>query len=309
MTTDPVELRKLTRAALEALGADEETRLRVVRNIPFIQHTAVVRVERHLKNALDDYPTGGDRHYLIVADSGMGKSMVVKRFAERHRIPDDRSASAALVPVLYVSFAIAASPKGFLGRILEKLNAPYSPSSSAEVLYPIVLRLLRRIGLKVLIVDEIHHVLTGHVTRQTEALAVLKLLGNDLGITIVGCGIESALSAMQVDTQMERRFRPIALPRWRLDENYAGFLNSVERALPLKLASDLSDERVASWILTETEGLTGEIVLIVQEAATLVIESGRDRIDFAILQEVEWVRPSLRPIKSRAELAVGRPRK
>lgn len=307
MTTDPIDMRELTRAAREALDADKEVRQRVVRNIPFIQHTAVARIERHLENALDDYPTGGDRHYLVIADSGMGKSMVVKRFERRHRVPDDPSATAALVPVLYVSFAIAASPKGFLGRILEKLNAPYSPSASAEVLYPIVLRLLRRIGLKVLIVDEIHHVLSGHVTRQAEALAVLKLLGNDLGITIVGCGIESALIAMQVDPQMERRFRPIALPRWRLDENYAGFLNSLERTLPLRRASELSDERLASWILTETEGLTGEIVFLVQEAATIVIEENRDRIDLGTLREVDWVRPSLRLKNSRAALAAGRP--
>lgn len=309
MTTDAVDTRKLTRSAREALSADEETRLRVVRKIPFIKHAAVARIERRLADALVDYPTGGDRHLLIVADSGMGKSMVVKRFYEQHRVPDDPSAPAASVPVLYVSFAIAASPKGFLGRILEKLNAPYSPSSSAEVLYPQVLRQLRRIGLKVLVVDEIHHVLTGPENRQVEALAVLKLLGNDLGITIVGCGVESALKAVQVDEQMQRRFRPIALHRWRFDENLAGFLNAVECALPLAQASNLSDERVASWILAESEGLTGEIVGLVEEAAILAIETGRERIDLATLQDVDWVRPSIRKEKSQAALAAGRPRK
>ncbi|WP_428151172.1 TniB family NTP-binding protein [Caulobacter sp.] len=300
--------RILTRGAQEVLKADDLTRLKFVRRRPFILHGAAKDIHLRLEEALEDFPTEGDAHILIVGDSGMGKSKLVKRFAALHGCPEDGSASAARIPVLYVSFAITASPKGFLGRILERLNAPYSSNASSEVLYPLVLRLLRRIGLKMLIVDEVHHVFSGAKDRRLEALAVLKLLGNDLGITIVACGIDTALRAIQIDPQMVRRFDPIPLNRWTVNDQSAGFLNSLEAHLPLAHASNLSEERILTWILTEAEGLTGEIVGIVRRAAVEAIKTQRERIDLQTLRSLDWIRLSARTKASEAALKIGSPR-
>ncbi|WVM91458.1 TniB family NTP-binding protein [Halopseudomonas pachastrellae] len=53
-----------------------------------------------------------------------------------------------------------------------------------------------------------HHIEKGNRKQREEALATIKLLGNDLGITIVGCGTIAALRTLRWDPQIERRFEP-----------------------------------------------------------------------------------------------------
>lgn len=300
------EPRKLTSAARAALEADDTARLRQIRRKPFIRSPAIQAIHALCEEALEDYPTEGDTHLLIVGDSGMGKSKLLDKWAAQHGCLEDGTLPAANIPVLKVSCSLRASAKGFLGRIFERLGVGYSSSASAEVLYPLVLRVLRRIGLKVLIVDEVHHVLAGPKDRQLEMLNVLKLLGNDLRITIVASGIDTALRAVQLDPQMARRFDPIALNRWQLDEATGGLLNSLEATLPLKHASDLADEATARWIVRESEGLTGDIVRIVRRGAIEAIKSGDERISLKTLNALAWIRPSKRQKETQAALAAGR---
>ncbi len=63
-----------------------------------------------------------------------------------------------------------------------------------------VLHLLRAVQLRVLVIDEIHHILTGHIAKQRQFLNVLKHLGNELKIPLVGVGTIDAVRA---------RFKPI----------------------------------------------------------------------------------------------------
>jgi len=76
--------RKLTAAARAALEADDATRLRLLRQRPFIEHPTVEAIHAFCQNALADYPTEGDTHLLVVGDSGMGKSRLLGKWAERH---------------------------------------------------------------------------------------------------------------------------------------------------------------------------------------------------------------------------------
>ena len=71
-----------------------------------------------------------------------------------------------------------------------------------------VLHLLHDIQLRVFIIDEIHHILAGHIAKQRHFLNVLKYLGNELKIPLVGVGTIDALRAIQTDPQMVNRFEP-----------------------------------------------------------------------------------------------------
>ena len=73
-----------------------------------------------------------------------------------------------------------------------------------------VLHLLRDTQLRVLIIDEIHHILAGHIAKQRHFLNVLKYVGNELKIPLVGVGTIDALRAIQTDPQMVNRFEPVS---------------------------------------------------------------------------------------------------
>lgn len=293
--TEVIEQRRLSNTALAALkSGDDAQRLRAIRRKPFVRHSAISVIFERLAEALDDYPTEGDSHILIYGLSGMGKSKATELFAQQHRRPDDPDAPAAQVPVLYVSMAGVTSGRGLLLVILHKLGAPYSAGSSAESLYPTVVSLLTRVGVKMLIIDEIHHVAYGNRLERLKALSVIKGLGNDLKITIVGSGIPDALRALKWDPQLERRFEPIRIPRWgRTAETY-GFLNSLETTLPLGKPSFLAEDPIADWLIERSEGLTREIVHLVRMGAVEAIRSGRERIDLSLLRSLKYVPASER---------------
>ena len=293
--TETVGQRRRSPAALAALETgDDAQRLRVIRRKPFVRHAVIGAIFKRLEEALDDYPTEGDSHFLIYGLSGMGKSKAAEFFAERHRRPDDPEAPAAQVPVLYVSMAGVTSARGLLLVILHKLGAPYSAGSSAESLYPTVVSLLTRVGVKMLIIDEIHHVAYGNRLERLKVLSVIKGLGNDLKFTIVGFGIPDALRALKWDPQLERRFEPIRIPRWGRTEETYGFLNSLEMTLPLQKPSLLSQEPVAEWLIERSEGLTREIVHLVRKGAIQAIRKGRERIDLPLLKSLKYVPASER---------------
>ena len=287
--------RRLTKAAREALEAnDTPQRLRLIRQKVFVRYAAADAITARLDEALEDYPTEGDSHILIWGPSGIGKSQIVKRFAKLRNLPEDPSAPTANVAVLVVSMGPTGSARGLLVRILEQLNAPYGASASTDALYPLALKLLRVIGVKMLIIDELHHVEKGNRKQREEALAVIKLLGNDLGITIVGCGTIAAVRSLRWDPQIERRFEPLQLEVWGHNERTYGLLNSLESSLPLHYASGLSDDKIANWIINESEGTTREIAYLVRRAALKAIRSEKERIDLPLLRSLGHVRASIR---------------
>ena len=70
--------RRLTKAAREALEADNTAqRLNLIRQKVFIRYAAADAITERLQEALEDYPTDGDSHFLVVGDSGMGKTRLV----------------------------------------------------------------------------------------------------------------------------------------------------------------------------------------------------------------------------------------
>ena len=293
--TETVGQRRLSPAALAALETgDDAQRLRVIRRKPFVRHAVIGAIFKRLEEALDDYPTEGDSHFLIYGLSGMGKSKAAEFFAERHRRPDDPEAPAAQVPVLYVSMAGVTSARGLLLVILHKLGAPYSAGSSAESLYPTVVSLLTRVGVKMLIIDEIHHVLAGSMAKQKAFLNVIKYLGNELEVPIVGVGTRDAFRAIQTDPQLSNRFDHALLPRWGNDDDFLRLLATFERVLPLRYPSVLIEGSLADKIYSMSEGYLGEISRLLVNAAVAAVERGQERIDKRILDSIDWVPPSER---------------
>jgi len=70
---------------------------------------------------------------------------------------------------------------------------------------------LRRLALRILIVDEVYHLLAGSYREQRASLNLLKYLANDLRLCIVLIGTAVALLALQSGAQMNSRFRPFEL--------------------------------------------------------------------------------------------------
>jgi Bacterial TniB protein len=122
-----------------------------------------------------------------------------------------------------------------------------------------------------LIIDEIHNIITGLVSKQGQFLNVLKYLSNDLQIPLVGLGTQEALRAIQADPQLANRFTPVPLTHWRMGWDFLRLLASFERALPLRQPSRLIEEHLARKLLVLSEGSLGELSALLSAAAVYAV--------------------------------------
>lgn len=292
-------LNEAARAVLDLPAADRIAHMRRPRWIGYPR-------AKQLLDKLDDLLTHPKTHrmpnLLIVGDTNAGKTMLANRFVQLHPADDNPDGDAAIVPVLAIQAPPGPDEGRFYNTLLEALCAPYNPRARVAQKQVQVLRILKGIGLRMLIIDEVHNVLTGPVTKQRQFLNVLKYLGNDLQIPLVGLGTKEALRAIHADPQLANRFELAALPGWRLNQEFQMLLASFERVLPLRKPSRLADAQVARKLLALSEGSLGELAALLTSAAVYAVQSGAERIDEQVLAALDWVPPSER--RRRAERLV-----
>jgi type II secretory pathway predicted ATPase ExeA len=284
----------LNAAARAALALPPAARIDRIRGPRWIGYPRAKQLLAKLDDLLTHPKTHRMPNLLIVGDTNAGKTMLANRFVQLHPAADNPDGDAVIVPVLVVQAPPGPDESRFYNTILEALFAPYNPRERVANKQVQVLRILKQIGLRILIIDEVHNVLTGPVNKQRLFLNVLKYLGNDLQIPLVGLGTTEALRAMQADPQLANRFEPAALPRWRLDPDFQMLLASFEQALPLRKPSRLADEQMARKLLVLSEGSLGELAALLTAAAVYAVKSGAERIDAKLLAAIDWTPPSER---------------
>lgn len=171
------------------------------------------------------------QNLLIVGASNNGKTMIAEKFHRMHpqQISDD--GEHEVIPVLMMQMPAEATVNRFYTALLMKLGTPvgfHSRNNRHEIL---ALQLMRAVGVRMLIIDEVHNLLGATANRQRELLNVLRFIGNELRIPIVCLGIRDAYLAIRSDDQLENRFHPLLLPRWELGEDFARLMASIKGRL------------------------------------------------------------------------------
>lgn len=291
MAKDVAHLNESAQAALE-LSVEE--RLAHLRRPRWIGYTHAQQVLSQLEDLLTHPKTHRMPSLLMIGDTNTGKTMLATRFVHLHPACDNPEGDAAAVPVLLIQAPPGPEESRFYDSIFEALYAPYLPRDRVAKKQFQVLRLLKPTHLRMLIIDELHNILSGSVSKQRQFLNVLKYLGNDLQIPLVGLGTQEALRAIQADSQLANRFKPVPLPRWRMNREFLRLLASFEQTLPLRQPSRLIDTRLAQKLLAQSEGSLGELSALLTTAAIYAIETEIEHINEAVLAAIDWVPPSER---------------
>lgn len=285
-------LSHLTVATAKALALPNDERIERIRKPRWIGYPRSKVVLDKLEDLLVYPKMHRMPNLLIVGDTNNGKTMLVERFKKQHPASDNPSGEGISVPVLVIQAPPVPDEGRFYNTILEALFAPFKPNDRVDRKQFQSIKLLRYVGLKILVIDEIHHVLAGNMNKQRAFLNVIKYLGNELQIPIVGVGTKDAFRAIQTDPQLANRFEPAVLPLWKFDDEFLRLLKSFEMLLPLRHASKLYDTSLAATIFSMAEGHIGELSKLLAEAAVLAVLNGSERIDAKLLKEVGWIGPS-----------------
>ena len=284
---------RLTPKTIEFLDKSDDERTLYIKKERFIVYSGAQKILNKIEDLLIEPRKSRMPCLLIVGDSNNGKTSVVKKFLKMHMPTDGIETDA--VPVIIVQAPPRPDIGMFYDSILDEILIPFKKSDSlsrkdAEITY-----YFSKLGTKMLIVDEIHNILSGSVARQKEFMNALKNLNNKLLMPIVLVGIKEALNATNTDFQISSRFKPMYLKRWNFNNEYKALLKSIEKILPLKKESNLAgNDKIAEYILETSEGLLGEIIEIIGLSAVCAILNRKEKITMEEIKDTGYVQPSLR---------------
>ncbi|MFK7114665.1 TniB family NTP-binding protein [Flavobacterium oreochromis] len=273
-------------------NSTDEERILSIKNVKWIGYSQASAIIGRFKELLN-YPVNHRMpNILLVGDSNNGKTALLNKFIKSNQSYVEDETCKLIVPTLLIQAPPEPDERRFYNAILESLFAPYKSSEKIEMKQQRVIHLLKKVELRLLIIDEIHHVLAGNLSKQRSFLNVLKFLSNELRISMICSGTKDAFNAIQTDSQLANRFEPKVLKKWKNDEEYLRLLASFESLLPLKEASMLIESSISTKILAMSEGLIGEISRILELASILAIESGVEKINRNILNNIDYTSPS-----------------
>jgi Bacterial TniB protein len=273
---------------------DDASRVRRIRTDRWI---AYARAEAALA-AIEDLLSFPKRtrmpNLLLVGPTNNGKTMIVEKFRRAHPPTEaaDTPVGVANIPVIRVQMPCGPDERRFFGAILDVLGMEAWRSDTVAARQDAAVCLMRKTGVRLLIIDELHNVLSGAPTQQRRLLNLLRWIGNELQIPLVGVGTAEALRAIRSDDQLVNRFEPLPLLPWAEDDAYLRLLSTLEAVLPLRRPSGLARPALAGRIFALSEGVLGEIVAVVTRAAVRAVMLGVEAITPKLLDEAGFMRPS-----------------
>lgn len=276
--------------ALAALGDDE--RIRLVRTDRWIGYTRAVQALERLETLLGWPSSQRMPNLLVVGPTNNGKSMILEKFRRAH--PPVTHPEREEIPVLVVQMPSDPAISRFYAALLAALGAPAHRGRVLPVLERTALWWLWAREVRMLVIDELHNMLAGGDAKRREFLNLLRFLGNELRMPLVGVGTAEAYLAVRSDDQLENRFEPLTLPRWEPDEQALSLLASFAAAFPLRRPSPIATTDMATYLIGRSEGTIGELSALLTDAAVAAITTGEEAINPTTLRLASYQGPTKR---------------
>ena len=183
----------------------------------FIQLPHVVRAQNRMGELLTHQCKSEEpEHLLITGEAGVGKSFLLKKFREKHP-PVDHSRFRE-IPVLYTEVPAACSIKKLAGEMLHSMGSPFWNRGTEEARTHQLLTLLRECRVRLVILDEVNHLVErGKAATHYAVGDWIKQLTDKAGISFVLAGTPTARVLLLTNAQIRSRFgEDIAIEPLRL---------------------------------------------------------------------------------------------
>ena len=233
---------------------------------------------------------------LITAPSRAGKSVTIKRYIEN--FPETAGTYRDHLPILLVDVPSPCTIKTLAEKMLTKLGDLRPSSGSTAAMMERVARLIKELGVELIIFDEFQHLGERQSARKQVANTIKALLNDGL-VPIVLVGLPEAESVLNAEPQLANRcygrvrIRPLRL---NIDDEFQGFravLKKFEIALPFDQKSKLYSASTALRIHRHTDGLLGKVERLIEKAMLFALQTKRPCIDQECLAHaVEILRAS-----------------
>lgn len=293
----------LTHEAQEILNKSNEERIAYISEDRWIHYPQAEEIIKTLET-IKTYEKNKTRvtSILLVGSSNNGKTSLLEEFIRRNPSYDYYSENpdkltkeffdnynAIGIPALYILAPSEPSETRLYSNILNSIYAPFKERDTIARKQYLVEYYMNLLNIDMLIIDEIHNILSGSIAKQKQILNAIKNLSNHLKIPIVLSGTKDSLRAVSTDTQISSRFRPIYLKKWKMDKNFVSLLATFLKTLPLKKESNILTPNTAMEILEISDGNIGDIVGLLKKAAIYAIDTKSERITLKEIKECGYI--------------------
>lgn len=290
---------KLTPTAEALLNKSAYDRISYINEDQWINYPLADEIIDMLEN-IKTYEKNKSRvtSILLVGSSNNGKTSLLEEFISRnppYNFKRDNPEkltkeffdkyTATGIPALYILAPTEPSETRLYSNILNHLHVSFRDRDSIARKQYLVEYYLELLNVDMLIIDEIHNILSGSIAKQKQVLNAIKNLSNHLKIPIVLSGTKDSLRAISTDTQISSRFRPVYLKKWQMDKEYISLLATFLTTLPLKKESNILTPNTALQILEVSEGYIGDIIGLLKKAAIYAIETGSEKVSLKEIEE------------------------
>jgi hypothetical protein len=275
----------LAPAAARMADLSDELRIKYICRDRFVPHKRAQEVLDELETLYGMEDAVRPQGRLVVGRPLMGKSTIFEEFLLNHPADDNPKGDAAIVPVLQVQYPEDAK-EGIYPEILSRLGAKLPANAKLHYFRTAAVELVRRVGVRVILIDELHNVLEGSASAQRKGLNSIKYLMNELRRPVVCAGTIEVLNAIKSDTQMHSRLKRIPLVRFEDNEDFQELLAGFELVLPLRKESILDGADLSTKIFDITMGIVGEVADLLNRAAIYAIQTGSECITEDVIDAV-----------------------
>lgn len=146
---------------------------------------------------------------LIFGETNNGKTTIINEFVRRHPVIKDEQSGDVELPLVRIEMPPDANQDSIYISLLRELYVPFQLNSKKEQKANQVFMVMRRLGVRMLIIDELHNLLDANRLKQNQVINTIKYLSNTLQIPIVGVGTKEAKNVFRSDGQLSNRFKPV----------------------------------------------------------------------------------------------------
>jgi len=266
---------------------DNDSRIARIRAERWIAHATAIGILDSLQEAFTQPRSDRMENVLLIADSGMGKTSLIRKFERNNAAACDPTSGITPRPVVVMLMPQEPNEDAFFVQLLKAVDAPFDLSSRRHrlALRETTFRILRELETQVLVIDEINSLLVGTARQQRLFLQLLRFLSNELRIALVCAGVPEARHALLSDPQLRSRFSDLELPPWKATPELQAFVNFLVQGMPLRRPSPIDSVRLRRLLAERSGGVTLVICRALERAGVAAVHSGHECIDQAVLED------------------------
>lgn len=238
----------------------------------------------------------------MIAGTGSGKTKIINTYTERVA---SEVCSQDTRPVVVVNLSPGTTKKGFYADVLQEFGDPNFARGTEQQLKQRTKHYLDRCGVELLIIDEVHHLVSSETNKiKWDIAEIFKGILNDKSCCVVVSGIETARFLADGGSQFARRcIPPVNLGPLRLNiqaerELFLGFLGRLdERMAKDKITSGENGFLRGSMpaaLHEVSNGVIGITMHLIYQALQCCFERGGTHIEIRDLAEAtdKWAIPA-----------------